>query len=135
MRITFWVLFLKKYKMYKISSFATLYIDKSVYENLDNTTQVVQFTFMDDVYEVSWDYTHERVIIYDSNATYNVYFTVIHPDIPQTSVTLNHILTAMGFGDDYVIEIDMPVGVITNRDNYLDTPIYHLPLSQFTLYY
>lgn len=118
-----------------ISSFATLYIDKSVYENLDNTTQVVQFCFMDDVYEVSWDYTHKRVLIYDSNATYNVYFTVIHPDIPQTSVTLNHILTAMGFGDDYVIEIDMPVGVITNRDNYLDTPIYDLPLSQFTLYY
>lgn len=121
--------------MYNMSSFAILYVDKSVYYNLEDTVQVVQFSFMDDTYEVSWDCTHKRVLIYDSKATNNVYYTVIHPDIPQTSVTLDHILTAMGFGDDYVIEIDMPVGVITNRDNYLDTPIYDLPLSQFTIYY
>jgi hypothetical protein len=118
-----------------ISSFAILYIDKSEFDLLTDTTQVIQFTLGDNVYEVCWDHKKERVIMYDNLIPDNVYYTFIHPDISQYIMTPSHILTALGFDSYYTIKMELPVGVITNVDNYLDTPVYDLPLSQFSIIY
>ncbi len=121
--------------MFNISSFAILYIDKSEFELLTDTTQVIQFSVGESVYCVDWDYKKERVIMYDNVMPNNVYYTLIHPDISQYNMTPNHILTALGFDGYYTVKMDMPIGVITNVDNYLDTPVYDLPLSQFSIIY
>jgi hypothetical protein len=116
-----------------ISSFAISYIDQSTFDMLLDTVKVVQFNYMDDTYEVSWDYKNHRILMYDTLMPKSLHYTIIHPDISQTSVTLDHILTAIGFGENYVVKVDLPVGKLSNVDNYLSTPIYDLPLSQFTI--